>query len=140
MVKYIFIQVPVHNNIPKENLKSNYIFNKIKLHPNIMLVIKINTVIQILDINLSFIIGLTLPFNTKTIIFTNLAMKKLLLLLIVPFLGYSQNFYDVNNDQIYNNTQVVGCVDLDETLLDLVSIFGDTSLLDIIRCAEPIPT
>ena len=68
-------------------------------------------------------------------------MKKLLLLLIIPFLSFSQNFYDINNDQIYNDTQVVGCVDLDETLLDLVSIFGDTSLLDgLLGCAELIPT
>ena len=68
-------------------------------------------------------------------------MKKFILLLIVPFLSFSQNFYDINNNQIYNNTQVVGCVDLDETLLDLVSIFGDTSLLDgLLGCAELIPT
>ena len=68
-------------------------------------------------------------------------MKKLLLFLIIPFVSFSQNFYDVNNDQIYNDAQVVGCVDLDETLLDLVSIFGDTSLLDgLLGCAELIPT
>jgi hypothetical protein len=68
-------------------------------------------------------------------------MKKLLLFLIIPFVSFSQNFYDVNNDQIYDDTQVVGCVDLDETILDLVSIFGDTSLLDgLLGCAELIPT
>ena len=68
-------------------------------------------------------------------------MKKLLLLLIIPFVSFSQNFYDINNNQIYNDTQMVGCVDLDETFLDLVSIFGDTSLLDgLLGCAEIIPT
>ena len=68
-------------------------------------------------------------------------MKKLLLFLIIPFLSSSQNFYDINNDRIYNDAQVVGCVDLDETFLDLVSIFGDTSLLDgLLGCAELIPT
>ena len=68
-------------------------------------------------------------------------MKKLLLFLIIPFLSLSQNFYDVNNDHIYNDSQVVGCVDLDEALLDLVSEFGDTSLLDgLLGCAELIPT
>ena len=68
-------------------------------------------------------------------------MKKLLLLLIIPFLSFSQNFYDLNNDRIYDPVQMVGCVDLDETLLDLVSIFGDTSLLDgLLGCAELNPT
>ena len=68
-------------------------------------------------------------------------MKKLLLFLIIPFVSFSQNFYDINNNHIYNDAQVVGCVDLDETLLDLVSIFGDTSLLDgLLGCAELIPT
>lgn len=68
-------------------------------------------------------------------------MKKLLILLIIPFLSLSQNFNNINNDLIYNNSQIVGCVDLDETLIDLVSIFGDTSILDgLLGCAELIPT
>ena len=68
-------------------------------------------------------------------------MKKLLTLIIVPFLSFSQNFYNTNNDPIYDDHQIVGCVDLDETLIDLVSIFGDTSLLDgMLGCAELIPT
>ena len=68
-------------------------------------------------------------------------MKKLLLLLIIPFVSYSQNFYNDNNDKIHYDTQMVGCQDLDETLLDLVSIFGDTSLLDgLLGCAELVPT
>ena len=67
-------------------------------------------------------------------------MKKLFLpLLIIPFVSFSQNFYDISNNQIYDNIQVVGCVDLDETILDLVSIFGDTSLLEGYGCAELIP-
>ncbi len=68
-------------------------------------------------------------------------MKKLLILLIIPFLSISQNFNNINNDLIYNNSQIVGCIDLDETLLDLVSIFGDPSILDgLLGCAELIPT
>ena len=68
-------------------------------------------------------------------------MKKLLLLLIIPFVSSSQNFYDDNNDKIHYDAQMVGCQDLDETLLDLVSMFGDTSLLDgLLGCAELIPT
>ena len=68
-------------------------------------------------------------------------MRNLLVFLIIPFLSVSQNLYHFNNDLKYNNDQSVGCVDLDETLLDLVSIFGDTSLLDgLLGCAELIPT
>ena len=69
-------------------------------------------------------------------------MKKLLLLLLlIPFLSSSQNICEVNNNQIYDNSQVHGCVDLDETFLDLISIFGDTSLLNgLLGCAELIPT
>ena len=70
-------------------------------------------------------------------------MKKLLLFLIIliPFVSSLQNFYDLNNDEIDDDAQVIGCVDLDETFLDLVSIFGDTSLLDgLLGCAELIPT
>jgi len=68
-------------------------------------------------------------------------MKNFMLLLIVPFLIFSQNTDDFNNNEIYNNVE--DCVDLDETILDIVSIFGDTSLLDglgLFGCAEIIPT
>ena len=68
-------------------------------------------------------------------------MKKLLVLLIIPFLIFSQHFDSFENDLNDNNGQIVGCIDLDETLLDLVSIFGDTSLLDgFFGCSELIPT
>ncbi len=67
-------------------------------------------------------------------------MKKIWLLLFIPLMGLSQNFYNVNNDQIHDDSQAFGCVDLDETLLDLIAIFGDTSLLDgLLGCAELIP-
>ena len=63
------------------------------------------------------------------------------ILLIVPFLNFGQNYYDFNNDDIYDNVQIEGCVDLDETIIDIVSIFGDTSLLDgVLGCEELIPT
>ena len=68
-------------------------------------------------------------------------MKKFLLLLIVPVLSFGQNYYDCNNDDVYNNIQINGCIDLDETIIDIVSIFGDTSLLDgLLGCEELIPT
>ena len=52
-----------------------------------------------------------------------------------------QKSYVENTDYIYDDSQVIGCIDLDETLIDLVSIFGDTSLLDgLLGCAELIPT
>tara|TARA_A100001011_G_C14300679_1_gene840632 strand:+ start:2684 stop:3160 length:477 start_codon:yes stop_codon:yes gene_type:complete len=68
-------------------------------------------------------------------------MRKILILLVLPILGFSQNIGGLNNDSFYNDPQVIGCVDLDETLVDLVSIFGDTSFLDgLLGCAELIPT
>jgi len=67
--------------------------------------------------------------------------KVLWLIIIIPFIGMSQKSYFENQDQIYNHSELIGCVDLDETLIDLVSIFGDTSLLDgLLGCAELIPT
>tara|TARA_B100001741_G_C16437411_1_gene543943 strand:+ start:175 stop:645 length:471 start_codon:yes stop_codon:yes gene_type:complete len=66
-------------------------------------------------------------------------MKKILLFVIIPFMIFSQSMYNENNNSNYN--QNIGCVDLDETIIDLVSIFGDTSLLDgLLGCAEIIPT
>tara|TARA_B100001029_G_scaffold178173_1_gene184307 strand:+ start:334 stop:792 length:459 start_codon:yes stop_codon:yes gene_type:complete len=63
-------------------------------------------------------------------------MKKFTLFLIVPLLFFSQN-----NDDIDTNAHVTGCIDLDETIIDIVSIFGDTSLLDgLLGCQELIPT
>ena len=67
-------------------------------------------------------------------------MNKLLLFFIIPFCCFSQKYYAFNSDEIYYDSQIVGCVDLDETLLNLVSIFGDTSLLDgLLGCTELIP-
>ena len=67
--------------------------------------------------------------------------KMLWLMIIIPFIGMSQKSYFENTDHTYETSQVIGCVDLDETLIDLVSIFGDTSLLDgLLGCAELIPT
>ena len=68
-------------------------------------------------------------------------MKKILLLVMIPFLTFAQNLYDINNSKIENDIPMIGCVDLDETLINLVSIFGDTSLLDgLLGCSELIPT
>ena len=68
-------------------------------------------------------------------------MKNLILLLIIPFLSFSQNYYNADHNDIYDDVQMTGCIDLDETILDIVSLFGDTSLLDgLLGCAELIPT
>ena len=67
-------------------------------------------------------------------------MNKILILLIIPFLIISQDL-DENHIADISSEQMYGCIDLDETLLDVVSVFGDTSLLDgLLGCAELIPT
>lgn len=69
-------------------------------------------------------------------------MKKIILLLILPCLSLSQNSYYNNIDNTYHNpVELLGCVDLDETIIDLVSLFGDASFLDgLLGCSELIPT
>ncbi len=71
-------------------------------------------------------------------------MKKVTLLFFaLPFFLFSQNSIflkkNLNQNSFYETS--IGCQDLDETLIDIVSIFGDTSLLDgLLGCAELIPT
>ena len=71
-------------------------------------------------------------------------MKKITLLFFaLPFFLFSQNSVflkkNLNQNSFYETS--IGCQDLDETLIDIVSIFGDTSLLDgLLGCAELIPT
>ncbi len=71
-------------------------------------------------------------------------MKKVLTLIILPLIFFTQNSegqasYFLENEPISPNT--LGCQDLDETLIDIVSIFGDVSLLEeLLGCAELIPT
>ena len=68
-------------------------------------------------------------------------MKKILLIVMIPFLSFAQNLYDINNYKTDNEITMIGCVDLDETLIDLVAVFGDTSLLNgLLGCSELIPT
>ena len=70
-------------------------------------------------------------------------MKNVILFLIFPFLLIGQNNISSHKKINQNNFSysIIGCQDLDETLIDLVSIFGDTSLLDgLLGCAELIPT
>jgi|TARA_B100001758_G_C18308316_1_gene556338 hypothetical protein len=65
-------------------------------------------------------------------------MKRILLLILIPLFCLSQNNKD-DNDFFTQN--LLGCQDLDETLIDIVNIFGDASLLEgLLGCEELIPT
>ncbi len=71
-------------------------------------------------------------------------MKKALILIILPLTLFAQNskiqddYFLENENLFYNN---LGCQDLDETLIDIVNIFGDASLLEgLLGCEELIPT
>ena len=74
-------------------------------------------------------------------------MKKLITLIVLPLILFSQennlesNYYNGKK----SNVNYYGCQDLDETLIDIVSIFGDTSFLEPIlsgplSCEGLIPT
>ena len=66
-----------------------------------------------------------------------------LLFFILPYflLGQNNIFSEKNINQNGFSENNIGCQDLDETLIDIVSIFGDTSLLDgLLGCSELIPT
>ncbi len=73
-------------------------------------------------------------------------MKKLITLIVLPFILLSQ-VNNIKSNYLTNNSNgnYYGCQDLDETLIDIVSIFGDTSLLELIlsgplSCEGLIPT
>ena len=69
-------------------------------------------------------------------------MKKLITLIVLPFILISQ-VNNIKSNYLNNNSNgdYYGCQDLDETLIDIVSIFGDTSLLEgLLGCSELIPT
>lgn len=71
-------------------------------------------------------------------------MKKIITLIILPLIFFAQN----NKKQDFNfleketlSPNFLGCQDLDETLIDIVNIFGDASLLEgLLGCEELIPT
>ncbi len=71
-------------------------------------------------------------------------MKKIIFLILLPIIIIAQNNKNNNakfNDINLNLNSAVGCQDLDETLIDIVSIFGDASLIeDLLGCQELIPT
>lgn len=70
-------------------------------------------------------------------------MKKLIILIFLPYILFSQ-VNNIKSNYLNNNNSIgnyYGCQDLDETLIDIVSIFGDTSLLEgLLGCSELIPT
>ena len=71
-------------------------------------------------------------------------MKKFFSLIILPLILLCQNTTNKSTYFMADNTlpqNVLGCQDLDETLIDIVSIFGEVSLLeDLLGCEELIPT
>ena len=71
-------------------------------------------------------------------------MKKIIFLILLPLLILAQNNKSNSakfNDIDLNLNHAIGCQDLDETLIDIVSIFGETSLLEgLLGCQELIPT
>jgi len=70
-------------------------------------------------------------------------MKKALILIILPLTLFAQDcidddYFSESENLFYNH---LGCQDLDETLIDIVNIFGDASLLEgLLGCEELIPT
>ena len=65
-------------------------------------------------------------------------MKRILLLILIPLFCLSQHNKD--NNELFSQ-YLLGCQDLDETLIDIVNIFGDASLLEgLLGCEELIPT
>ena len=67
-------------------------------------------------------------------------MKKLLLL-IIPLWTFSQNTSMLPNT--YSeliNTSRIGCMDLDETIIDIASFFTDVSSWGFLGCSDLIPT
>ena len=65
-------------------------------------------------------------------------MKRILLLILIPLFCLSQHNKD--NNELFSQ-HLLGCQDLDETLIDIVNIFGDASLLEgLLGCEELIPT
>jgi len=71
-------------------------------------------------------------------------MRKTLTLIILPLILFCQESKHKSTYFMANSTlpqNVLGCQDLDETLIDIVSVFGDVSLLDgLLGCEELIPT
>ena len=57
-------------------------------------------------------------------------MKRYILIIFIPFFINAQSSYDNNEKFLYEDKRSVGCVDLDEALIDLISIFGTPSFLE----------
>ena len=67
-------------------------------------------------------------------------MKRYILIIFIPFFINAQSSYDNNEKFLHEDKRSVGCVDLDEALIDLISIFGTPSFLEsLLGCSEIIP-
>ena len=67
-------------------------------------------------------------------------MKRYILIIFIPFFINAQSSYDNNEKFLHEDKRSVGCVDLDEALIDLISIFGSPSFLEsLLGCSEIIP-
>tara|TARA_Y100001933_G_C18990749_1_gene560436 strand:+ start:1565 stop:2038 length:474 start_codon:yes stop_codon:yes gene_type:complete len=67
-------------------------------------------------------------------------MKRYILIIFIPLFLNAQSSYDNNGKFLHEDKRSVGCVDLDEALIDLISIFGTPSFLEsLLGCSEIIP-
>ena len=67
-------------------------------------------------------------------------MKRYILIIFIPFFINAQSIYDNNEKFLHEGNRSVGCVDLDDALIDLISIFGTPSFLEsLFGCSEIIP-
>ena len=68
-------------------------------------------------------------------------MKKLLLLLIIPFISFGQNNYSTHsnlNDKI-STQNILGCEDADDTILNILSLFINDPEFGFFGCSDVIP-
>tara|TARA_B100000963_G_scaffold359062_1_gene385293 strand:- start:5506 stop:5979 length:474 start_codon:yes stop_codon:yes gene_type:complete len=67
-------------------------------------------------------------------------MKRYILIIFIPLFINAQSNYDNKEIFLNEDKRSVGCVDLDEALIDLISIFGTPTFLEsLLGCSEIIP-
>ncbi len=67
-------------------------------------------------------------------------MKRLILFIFISFFINAQSVFDHQENFLTEDNRSIGCVDLDDVLIELVSIFGTPSFLEsLLGCSEIIP-